>query len=85
MLVDKDSASRLAIYSELSYIVISLAKLKEFLIVNSLWVRDSSIGIRNLAILYPGVLITDRIGRHFGKFLATGLWILGLPQSIHGL
>ena len=46
MLVKKDSTSSLAIHSELSYTVISLAKLKESLIVNSLWVRGSSIGIK---------------------------------------
>ena len=48
MLVNKDSTSRLAIYSELSYVVISLTKLKESLIVNSFWVRRSSAGIKNL-------------------------------------
>ena len=73
MLVNKDSTSRLAIYRELSYVVISLAKLKESLILNSLWVRGSSIGIKNLAILYPGVFIADRIGQSFGKLLTTGL------------
>ena len=78
MLVNKGSTSRLAIYSELSY-VISLAKLKEFLKVNSLWVRRSSIGIKNLARLNPVVFIADRIGQNFGKLLTTGLWILGLP------
>ena len=54
ILVNKDSTSRLAINSELSYDVISLAKLKESLTVNWLWVRGSKIGIENLAKLYPG-------------------------------
>ena len=79
MLVNKDSTSRLAIYSELSFVVISLTRLKESLTVNSLWVRDSNIGIKNLAILYPGVFIADRIDWNFSKLLTTGLWILGLP------
>ena len=74
MLVNKDSTSRLAIYRELSYVVISLAKLKESLILNSLWVRGSSIGIKNLAILYPGVFIADRASRNFDYLITTGLW-----------
>ena len=78
MLVNKDSTSRLAIYHELSYVIISLAKLKESFIVNSLWVNGSNIGIKNLAKLYPGVFIADRIGGNFGKLLATSSWILGL-------
>ena len=56
MLLNNDSTSRIAICSNLSYIAISLAKVKESLTVNSLWVRGSSIGIENLAILYPGYL-----------------------------
>ena len=78
MLVNKDSTSRVAIYRELSYLI-SLAKLKESLIVNLLWVRGSSIGIKNLAILYLGVFIADKIGLNFAKLLTTNLWILGLP------
>ena len=62
MLVNKDSTSRLAIYNELSKVVLSLSKLKESFAVNSLWVSGSSIGIKNLAKLYPGVFIADRIG-----------------------
>ena len=75
--MNKDLTSRLAIYSGLSYIIISLAKLKGSLVVNSLW--GSSIGIENLTIFYPALFIADRIDRNFGRFLATGLWILGLP------
>ena len=59
MLVNKDSTSRLAMYNELLYVVLSLAKLKKSLKKNSLWVRGSSIGIKNLAILYWGVFIVD--------------------------
>ena len=75
MLVNKDSTSRLAIYSELSYVVISLAKLKESFIVNSLLVSGSNTGTKNLSKtkLYPGVFIADRIGGNFGKLLPTGL------------
>ena len=79
MLVNKDWTSRLAMYNELSYVGISLAKLKESFIVNSLWISGSSIGIKNLAELYPGVFIADRIGWNFGTLLIMGLWILGLP------
>ena len=68
-LVNKDSTSRLAIHSELSYVVTSLAKLKESLIVNSLWVRGSSMGIKNVAILCPAVFKADKIGRNFGKIV----------------
>ena len=70
---------------DLSYVVISLAKLKESFQINSLRLSGSSIRIKNLAKLYPGVFIADRISRNFSKLLTTGLWILGLPQSIHGL
>ena len=70
---------------DLSYVVISLAKMKESFQINSLRLSGSSISIKNIAKLYPGVLIADRISRNFSKLLTTGLWILGLPQSIHGL
>ena len=42
-------------------------------ILNSkfIWVRGSSIGIKILVISYPGVFVTNRIGRNFGKLLAT--------------
>ena len=79
MLVNKDYITRLAVYSELSYIVISLEKLKESLTVNSLYVKGSSIGIKYLAVLYTGVFKADRIGQNFSKLLTAGLWILGLP------
>ena len=78
MLVNKDSASRLAICSELSNVAISLAKLKKPLVVNSVWGRGSSIGIKNLAIIYAGVFKVNKIGQNFEKLLTTNLWILGL-------
>ena len=49
MLVNSDLTSTIAIKRELSQFVISLAKLKESLTVNSLWVKDSKIGVKNLA------------------------------------
>ena len=48
-----------------------------------MWVRGSSIGIKNLAIVYPGVFIANRIGWNFYK--TNALWILGLPEDIPGL
>ena len=52
----------------------SLGKLKEFLAVNSLWVKSSKIGIKNFANqrLDPGVLITERTGSNLGIL---NLWI----------
>ena len=69
MLVNKDSTSRLTIYNELSYVVISLEKLKESLILHSLWVRGSITGIKNLTILYPEVFVADRIDQNKNKNL----------------
>ena len=39
---------------------------------------SSIIGIKIVAILYPGVLIAHIIGQSFGKLLKIDLWILGL-------
>ena len=64
MLVKIDSTSRLGIKRELSYFVVSLAKLKESLKVNSFWVKGSKIGTKNFARLYPGLLIAERIGQN---------------------
>ena len=47
MLVNSDSTSRLAIKKELASFVISLAKLKESLTVNSLWVKGSKITLQD--------------------------------------
>ena len=47
ILVNKNPTSRLAIYNELSQVIISLAKLKESFIENSLRASGSSIGIKN--------------------------------------
>ena len=83
--LNSDSTSRLAIKRELSYFVISLAKLKESLTVNSLWVKVSKVGIKNFARSYPGVLIAERIGLDLGVLSTTGLWTFGLPYRIAGL
>ena len=80
-----DSTCRLAIKRELSYFAISLAKLKESLTVNSLWVKASKVGIKNFARSYPGVLIAERIGLDLGVLSTTGLWNFGLPYRIAGL
>ena len=84
MLVNSDSTSRLAIKRELSYFVISLTKLKESLIVNSLWVKGSKIDIKNFARLYPGVLIAERIGLNLGILSTTGFWTFGFLYRIPG-
>ena len=47
MLVNKYSTPTLALYNGLSYVVISLAKVKESFTVNPLRLNDSSIGIKN--------------------------------------
>ena len=73
MLVNKDSAIRLAINSELWYFVICLAKLNKSLVVASLRLWRSSLGIRNVSILYPRVYIADKVGQNLDKLLTTGL------------
>ena len=45
-----------------------MAKLKESFIVNSLWVSGYSIGIKNVAKLYPGVFIADKIGQILASY-----------------
>ena len=80
MLANKDSTLRLAIYSKLSYFVISLEKLKQSLIVNTIRVRGSSKFIKNVAIFYQGIFIADKVDQNFGNLFMTGLWVLGLYQ-----
>ena len=60
ILVNSDSTLWLAIKKELSHFVISLAKLKESLTVNSLWVKGSKTGIKNFVRFYLGVSIAKR-------------------------
>ena len=67
------------------HFVISLAKLKESLTVNSLSVKGFKIGIKNFARSYPEVLIAERIGLNLGILSTTGLWTFGLPYRILGL
>ena len=85
MLVNSDSTSRLSIKRELSYFVISLAKLKESLTVNSLWVQGSKICIKNFARLHRGVSIAEIIGLNLGILSITGSWSFGLPYRMPGL
>ena len=85
MLVNSDSTSRFAIKRELSWFVISLAKLKEPLTVNSLWVKGHKIGIKNFGRLYPGMLIVEQIDLYLGILPRTGIWIFRLSYRIPGL
>ena len=85
MLVNSDSTSRFAIKMEVSYFVISLAKLKESFTVNSLWVKGFKEVIKNSARLYPWVLIVERIGLNLGILSTTGLWTYGLSYRFPGL
>ena len=71
---------RLTIKRELSYFVISLAKLKESLTVNSLWVKGSKIGFKKFARLYPGKLIAERIGLKLAILSTTGVWTFGFNK-----
>ena len=85
MSMNKYLIIRLATYSELLYVIISLAKLKGYVMVTSLWVRGTSIIVKTIAILHPGIFIADKICENFSKLLTAGLWVLGLPWSIPGL
>ena len=67
MLVKSDSTTKLAIASLESKLSSSSGNVKESLIVYSLVVRGSSIGTKNFASLYVGVLMADRIGLKAGR------------------
>ena len=67
ILVKRESTSRLAIYSWESCFRISSAKANESLTVNSLDVKGAKMGTKNLASLYAGVPIADKIGRNGGQ------------------
>ena len=85
MLVKSDSISNLAIASSKSKLWSSSANVKESLIVYSLVVRGSSIGTKNFASLYVGVLMADKIGLKDGRPSVTLLWSLAKPYIIPGL
>ena len=74
MLVNNEVMSRLAIKQSEFCRSIPLAKSNEFLTLHSLKVKSLSIGTRNLAILYVGVPLTERIARKAGQPSITFLW-----------
>ena len=82
MLVKSDSVSKLVITSLESKLGSSSANVKESLIVYSLVVRGSSIRTKNLASLYVGVPMTDKIGLGDGRPSVTILWTLAEPYII---
>ena len=47
--------------------------------------RDSSIGTKNIAILYVGVPMADEIGLKDKRLSVTILWTLAEPYIIQGL
>ena len=47
--------------------------------VNSLAVKGDKIGTKNIARLYVGVPIVDKMGRKEGQLSMIGLWTLALP------
>ena len=74
MLLKSECILKLAITSLESKLWSSSASVKEFLIVYSLVVRGSSIGTKNLASLYFGVSMADKIGLKDGRPSVTILW-----------
>ena len=74
MLVNNEVMSRLAIKQSEFCCSISLAKSNESLTLYSLEVKSLSTGTRNLAILYVGVPMTERIARKAGQPSITFLW-----------
>ena len=51
----------------------------------SLVARDSRIGTKNIAILYVGVPVADKIGLKDKRLSVTILWTLAEPYIIQGL
>ena len=51
----------------------------------SLVARDSRIGTKNIAILYVGVPMADKIGLKDKRLSVTILWTLAEPYIIQGL
>ena len=85
MLVKGDSISKLSIKGSESKLCCSCANVKESLIVYSLVVRGSNIGIKNFASLFVGVLMADKIGPKDGRPSVIILWTLAKPYIIAGL
>ena len=77
--------SKLAIKRFESNAKSSSEKENESSIVYSLDVEGASKGTKNVAILYVGVAISDKIGRKGGTPSLIGLCILARPYKIPGL
>ena len=84
MLVKSDFISKLAMKSEASTSKASLANEKEPFNVYSLLVSGLSNWSQNLASLYVGVPITDKIGQNDGIPSSSALWILASPYRTPG-
>ena len=79
MLVKKLSMSKLAMMQLASNLATSSADENESWTVNSLTVKGDKIGTKNIARLYVGVPIVDKMGRKEGQLSMIGLWTLALP------
>ena len=76
MLVNKLSTSKLAIkFLELNLLT-SLANENKSWTVYSFLVKSFKIGTRNLAKLYVGAPIADKIEWKYGQLFSTGSWTL---------
>ena len=78
-LVNNEIISRLVIKQSEFCSSISLAKSNESLTLCSLEVKSLSIGTRNLAILYVGVPMAERICQKAGQPSITFLWTFARP------
>ena len=79
MLVNNEVVSRLAIKQSEFCCSISLAKSKESLTLYSLKVKSLGIGMKNVSIIYVGVLMSDKIGRKAGQPSITFLRTFARP------
>ena len=80
-----DSISKLAITNLKTKFWRSSANVKESLIVYSLVVNNPSIGTKNFASLYVGVLVADKLVGKDGRLWVTGLLNLAKPYIIPNL
>ena len=80
-----DFILKLTIKSEASNSKISLGNEKESFIVYSLFVNGFSNWSQNVASLWVGVPIADKIGRNDGIPSSSALWILASPYRTPGL
>ena len=79
MFVNKASTSKLAILRSLFCVKISSKIVKESLTVNSLCVISDRMENKNLASLYVGVPIAERIGMNGSNPIIKGLCISADP------